>query len=109
MPIDLSVSGPLGVSANQLKQDEEDIDRERSKDLEELLAELGALIGLDSVKKEVRSLVNLMRVRELRRQRGMAASEVEARLPKGFPRDPHSLRSSSWCLWPRYWRRWNDG
>jgi ATPase family associated with various cellular activities (AAA)/AAA lid domain len=46
------------------------------KGLEDLLVELDALIGLSSVKSEVRSLVNLMRVRELRRSRGMGVSEV---------------------------------
>jgi hypothetical protein len=54
--------------------------REAPRSLEELLGELDALIGLASVKSEVRSLVNLMRVRELRRHRGMAASEVALHL-----------------------------
>ena len=52
----------------------------QDKGLEELLAELERLIGLASVKSEVRSLVNLMRVRELRRRRGMTASEVALHL-----------------------------
>jgi len=42
-----------------------------AKNLEQLLAELDALIGLASVKKEVHSLVNLIRLRELRRQGGL--------------------------------------
>jgi AAA+ superfamily predicted ATPase len=50
------------------------------KTLDQMLAELDALIGLDSVKREVRSLVNLMRVRELRRQNGLPLSEVALHL-----------------------------
>jgi Cdc6-like AAA superfamily ATPase len=50
------------------------------KTLDQKLAELDALIGLASVKREVRSLVNLMRVRELRRQSGLPLSEVTLHL-----------------------------
>jgi AAA+ superfamily predicted ATPase len=50
------------------------------KTLEYLLEELECLIGLDSVKIEVRSLVNLMRVRELRRQNGLALPQVTLHL-----------------------------
>jgi Holliday junction resolvasome RuvABC ATP-dependent DNA helicase subunit len=48
--------------------------------LDQLLTELDGLIGLDSVKREVRSLVNLMRVRELRRQSGLPSPEVTLHL-----------------------------
>ena len=48
--------------------------------LDQLLTELDGLIGLDSVKREVRSLVNLMRLRELRRQRGLPSPEVTLHL-----------------------------
>ena len=48
--------------------------------LDQLLTELDGLIGLDSVKREVRSLVNLMRVRELRRQSGLPPPEVTLHL-----------------------------
>jgi hypothetical protein len=50
------------------------------KPLGELVTELDGLIGLDSVKHEVHSLVNLMRLRELRRQRGLPSSEVTLHL-----------------------------
>jgi hypothetical protein len=52
----------------------------KEKTLNELLAELDFLIGLESVKREVRSLVNLMRVRELRRQGGLPLPEVTLHL-----------------------------
>jgi hypothetical protein len=48
--------------------------------LDELLAELDSLIGLDSVKREVHSLVNLMKVRSLRRERGLPSPEVTLHL-----------------------------
>lgn len=39
---------------------------EKEKKLEELMAELDSLIGLDGVKREVRSLINLIKVRKMR-------------------------------------------
>ena len=39
---------------------------EKEKTLEELTAELDSLIGLDGVKREVRSLINLIKVRKMR-------------------------------------------
>ena len=39
---------------------------ETEKTLEELMAELDSLIGLDGVKREVRSLINLIKVRKMR-------------------------------------------
>jgi SpoVK/Ycf46/Vps4 family AAA+-type ATPase len=50
------------------------------KTIDQLLAELDGLIGLDSVKREVHSLVNLMRVRELRRKNGLPATELSFHL-----------------------------
>ena len=50
------------------------------KTLDNLLEELESLIGLDSVKIEVRSLINLMRVRELRRQSGLSLPQVTLHL-----------------------------
>jgi hypothetical protein len=51
-----------------------------SKTLDQLLAELDGLIGLNSVKREVHSLVNLMRVRALQRQSGLPSPEVARHL-----------------------------
>jgi hypothetical protein len=48
--------------------------------LDQLLMELDGLIGLDPVKREVRSLVNLMKVRALRRNRGLPSPEVSLHL-----------------------------
>jgi hypothetical protein len=41
------------------------------RDLEDLLAELDALVGLADVKREVRLVANLLRVQQIRRERGL--------------------------------------
>ena len=48
--------------------------------LEEALAELDQLVGLDVVKKDVDSLVNLVKVRKLRQERGMKTPEMSFHL-----------------------------
>jgi SpoVK/Ycf46/Vps4 family AAA+-type ATPase len=50
------------------------------KTLNQLLAELDGLIGLEAVKREVHSLINLMRVRELRRKSGLPLPEMSLHL-----------------------------
>ena len=49
---------------------------EPKRSLEELMAELDALIGLREVKEEVKSLVNLVKVRSLRLEAGLPAAPV---------------------------------
>jgi len=44
--------------------------------LDELLAQLDALVGLEKVKANVRSLINLMKVRKLREENGLAVPPV---------------------------------
>ena len=48
--------------------------------LEEAMAELNALVGLESVKADVESLVNLVKVRNLRRSRGMKCPTLSLHL-----------------------------
>ena len=48
--------------------------------LEEAMAELEELIGLDVVKKDVDSLVNLVKVRALRKERGMKCPDMSFHL-----------------------------
>lgn len=50
-------------------QTEKKTDSEES--LEELLEELDSLTGLETVKKDVNSLINLLQIRKIREQRGM--------------------------------------
>ncbi|MDE6935813.1 MAG: AAA family ATPase, partial [Oscillospiraceae bacterium] len=53
---------------------------EEKPSLEEALEELNALIGLEAVKKDVDSLVNLVKVRRLRQERGMKCPEMSFHL-----------------------------
>ena len=48
--------------------------------LEEAMAELHGLVGLDVVKKDVDSLVNLVKVRALRRERGLKCPDMSFHL-----------------------------
>ncbi|MDP9070318.1 MAG: AAA family ATPase [Actinomycetota bacterium] len=50
------------------------------RQLEELLAELDALVGLEPVKAEVRLVANLIQVQNLRRQRGLPVAESSRHL-----------------------------
>ena len=50
------------------------------KTVEEALLELNSLTGLDEVKKDVNSIVNLMQVQKLREQRGMKLPSVSKHL-----------------------------
>jgi len=49
---------------------------EPEKTTEELLAELDSLIGLDGVKREVHSLINLIKVRKLREQHDLKVMDM---------------------------------
>ncbi len=48
--------------------------------LEELLAELDSLCGLDKVKKDVKSLINLVKVRKLRQEAGLPVPPMSLHL-----------------------------
>ncbi len=49
---------------------------EEKPDFDKLMAELDSLIGLDSVKREVRSLINLVKVRKLREEKGLPSAPM---------------------------------
>lgn len=48
--------------------------------VEELLAELDALVGLEDVKKDVRSLINLMKIRKLRQEQSLPVPPLSLHL-----------------------------
>ena len=50
--------------------------QEPEQTVEELLAELDSLIGLDGVKREVHSLINLIKVRKLRQQHDLKVMDM---------------------------------
>ena len=53
---------------------------ESEESLEELLAQLDALIGLSGVKQEVKSLINLLKMKQIRDARGMKTPNVSKHL-----------------------------
>lgn len=73
---------PQAESGERLKKDGELAETQTPKgndeheSLDVCLQELDSLIGLDSVKQEVRTLVNLMKVRAMREARGLKMPEL---------------------------------
>lgn len=68
------------VPASEAEQPLEAQEEDPKPTLEEAMAELNELVGLDVVKKDVDSLVNLVKVRELRRERGMKCPDMSFHL-----------------------------
>ncbi|UNT95920.1 AAA family ATPase [Allobaculum mucilyticum] len=62
------------------KADEQDEEPPKARPLEELMDELNALTGLESVKEDVRSLINLLKIRQIRRERSMKEMPVSMHL-----------------------------
>jgi stage V sporulation protein K len=58
----------------------EAVETEPLRSLEDLLAELNSLTGLERVKNEVKQLVNFLRVQQMRQAKGMAALPVSRHL-----------------------------
>ncbi len=65
-------AGPAATTGEATDDDEEELPPARP--IEELLAELDDLVGLESVKTEVRLVTNLLRVQQLRDERGLPTS-----------------------------------
>ncbi|HEX8144464.1 MAG TPA: AAA family ATPase [Pyrinomonadaceae bacterium] len=63
-----------------VKKDEKTIDEEPARPLEELLAELNALVGLERVKEEVKQLTNFLKVQRMREEKGLATLPVSRHL-----------------------------
>ena len=63
----------LEAMKGQLNKDEVS---EEDVTLEDLLAELNELTGLDEVKKEIKTMINLLKVKKLREERGMKQPEM---------------------------------
>lgn len=61
------------AGGEKLKEgDAEKTDTEEKKpDFDELMAQLDSLVGLDDVKKDIKNLMNLVKVRRLRRENGL--------------------------------------
>ena len=64
------------AKADEKLGEEPGAEKPETRPLEELMAELDSLVGLKSVKEEVKSLVNLVKIRALRAKAGLPAPEV---------------------------------
>ena len=51
-------------------------EEDKKKRLDELVSELEALVGLEEVKKEVHSLINLINIRQLRKKKGLPSPDM---------------------------------
>lgn len=60
----------------RIKEREKQLERERQMRLECVLEEMNQLVGLQNVKKEVQSLINLIKVAEMRKKHGMPEMEM---------------------------------
>lgn len=58
----------------------EDIPQEETHSLQEYLDELNKLVGLENVKKDVNSLINLVQIRKIRQERGIKQPSMSLHL-----------------------------
>src|SRR5699024_2375366 len=68
---------PAGQARGEEKPQEE---AQPAPSLEELLAQLDSLCGLDKVKADVKSLINLVKVRRLRQEHGLPVPPMSLHL-----------------------------
>jgi hypothetical protein len=73
-------AGAPASAAAEVAQPPADVEPPPARPLEELLAELDELVGLDRVKTEVRRLTSLLRIQRLRAERGLPAFETSHHL-----------------------------
>ncbi len=70
----LRSEGSADLQKNAAEPDDEPAEPEES--VEALLAELDELVGMEQIKKDVRSLINLIKVRKLRQENGLAVPDL---------------------------------
>ena len=81
-----ATTGPASDSASDQKQEgtepaEETLpSQEPEVTLEDAMAELNQLIGLEAVKEDVENLINLVKVRKLRQERGLKSPDLSLHL-----------------------------
>lgn len=54
-----------------IKESDDESNEDEEKSLDEYLEELNKLVGLENVKKDVNSLINLVQIRKIRKERGI--------------------------------------
>lgn len=63
------------------KEKPEDAEKELNEEsVEEILSELNGLIGLDQVKEDMNTIVNLLKIQKIRKERGMKQPDVSKHL-----------------------------
>ncbi|MBQ8603667.1 MAG: AAA family ATPase [Oscillospiraceae bacterium] len=70
---DIKTASPQTEATQEQAVEEE---KEPEKTLDELLEELNILIGLEKVKEDVNSLINLVKIRKIREERGMDSPDM---------------------------------
>jgi len=68
------------ITSKEPEEPVKEVETEPLRSLEDLLAELNSLIGLELVKDEVKHLVNFLKVQQMRRAKGMSALPVSRHL-----------------------------
>lgn len=74
------VPAPAAQGETEQMTKEEEVPAQPEQSLEELLAELDALCGLEKVKEDVKSLINLVKVRKLRQEAGLPVPPMSLHL-----------------------------
>ena len=65
----IDLNPKIRVSTSTIKKEEMDVEKTHS--IDEYLDELNQLVGLEKVKKDVNSLINLVQIRKIRQERGI--------------------------------------
>lgn len=86
MANNLQVAG-IGASTGKAATDQDAKSQEKvatpelnEQTVEEILSELNDLVGLEKVKEDVQQIVNLLKIQNIRRERGMKAPDVSKHL-----------------------------
>ena len=75
-----SGEGGAAEPSTESQAESEPSPEERKAALEQAMAELNAMVGLEQVKQDVNSLINLVKIRTLRRERGMKCPDLSLHL-----------------------------
>ena len=67
---------PQNGKPDEQMKDDKKAEEEKEETLDELMGQMDSLIGLESVKKEVRSLINLIRVRSMRKEHDLKVMDM---------------------------------
>lgn len=80
------IENPTEKDLKLLTKEDLNIDNKQKDKLQNLISELNKMTGLESAKKQVESLVNLVKVEKIRREKGLPVKEISKHLVfKGNP------------------------